>query len=217
MLYPQTNQFRQCLDLSGIWEFQFDPDDCGKTSWMNGLSAPRPIAVPASWNEQLVDARDNLGPAWYQTRFRLPWGWQEQHLRLRFGSVNYLADVWLNGEWLGWHEGGHLPFEFDVTTRVRDDNNLLVVRVDGNLMANRVPPGNVPLDPQHSFGVARYPATNFDFFPYCGIHRPVMLYTLPPYGIDDITVITEIEGTTGIVRVRVQARRCDSARNCTRE
>lgn len=203
MLYPQTNQFRQCIDLNGIWEFQFDPDDRGRTTWMHGLPAPRLIAVPASWNDQLVDARDNLGPAWYQTNFRLPWGWRDQQIRLRFGSVNYLADVWLNGEWLGWHEGGHLPFEFDVTEHVRDENNLLVVRVDGNLMTNRVPPGNVPLDPQHSFGVARYPATNFDFFPYCGIHRPVMLYTLPPYGIDDITVITEIEGTNGIVHARV--------------
>jgi beta-glucuronidase len=203
MLYPQTNSYRQCADLSGLWEIQFDPGNVGGKTWVNGLPSPRPIAVPASWNEQLADARDNLGPAWYQTRFGLPWGWRGQQIRLRFGSVNYLAEVWLNGEWLGCHEGGHLPFEFDVTARVRDENNLLIVRVDGKLAIDRVPPGNVPLDPQNSFGVARHPATNFDFFPYCGIHRPVVLYAVPPRGIDDVTVVTQIEGTTGIVRARV--------------
>lgn len=203
MLYPQTNLYRQCTDLSGLWEIQFDPDNRGGKTWVNGLPAPQPIAVPASWNEQLADARDNLGPAWYQTRFGLPWGWRGQQIRLRFGSVNYLADVWLNGEWLGRHEGGHLPFEFDVTARVHDADNLLIVRVDGNLAMDCVPPGNVPLDPQHSFGVVRYPATNFDFFPYCGIQRSVLLYATPMQGIEDVTVITEIEDATGIVRVQI--------------
>jgi beta-glucuronidase len=67
------------------------------------------VAVPASWNEQFAGMRDYLGPAWYRTGFALPWGWSGKRVRLRFGSVNYLADVWLNGAYLGRHEGGHLP------------------------------------------------------------------------------------------------------------
>ncbi len=203
MLYPQSNPFRQVLDLSGFWDFRFDPRDRGlDAGWPAGFDDARPIAVPASWNEQFADERDNLGPAWYQTRFDLPWGWRERRVFLRFGSVNYLAQVWLNGIPLGQHEGGHLPFEFDVTPHLRSEDNLLVVRVEGHLAPDRVPPGNVPADPLDAFGNSNYPPTSFDFFPYCGIQRPVLLYAVPHEGIGDITVITE---GAGVVRVRVEA------------
>ena len=142
MLYPQSNPFRQSITLSGFWDFRFDPDDVGTDAgWGEGLTGGRPIAVPASWNDQFEDWRDYLGPAWYQTRFDLPWGWEAKRIILRFGSVNYLADVWLNGVPLGQHEGGHLPFEFDVTQHVQAEDNRLVVRVDGTLAPDRVPPG----------------------------------------------------------------------------
>lgn len=202
MLYPQSNPFRQVCDLSGFWDFRFDPEDRGiDAGWAAGFDDARPIAVPASWNDQFEERRDDLGPAWYQTHFDLPWGWREKRVHLRFGSVNYLADVWLNGAPLGRHEGGHLPFEFDVTSHLRPEGNLLVVRVEGHLTPDRVPPGDVPTDPLDAFGSQSYPPTSFDFFPYCGIQRPVLLYAVPHEGIGDVTVITE---TGGLVRVRVE-------------
>ena len=167
MLYPQRNQFRQFISLPEFWDLRFDPDGQGKEAgWSEGFTDGRPVAVPASWNDQFEDWRDYLGPAWYQTRFGLPWGWDEQRVSLRFGSVNYMADVWLNGVQLGQHEGGHLPFEFDVTAHVRRDGNLLVVRVEGELAPDRVPPGNIPPDPLDTFSTINYPPTSFDFFPF---------------------------------------------------
>ena len=211
MLYPQSNPFRQRSDLNGFWDFRFDPDDNGQQGgWSNGFSHGQPIAVPASWNEQLAEGRDNLGPAWYQRRFDLPWGWQAQDIRarigLRFGSVNYVAEAWLNGKPIGGHEGGHLPFEFDITDNVQAEGNLLVVRVDGRLAPDQVPPGNVPPNPADRFAFTSYPDTSFDFFPFCGIHRPVVLTATPLGGIEDITVTTGIEGTTGLVRVSLTWR-----------
>ncbi|TFG15875.1 MAG: beta-glucuronidase [Promethearchaeota archaeon] len=196
MLYPQRNKFRQYVDLSGFWDFRFDPDNNGlRENWQTGFDKSQPIAVPASWNDQFADNRDFLGPAWYQTYFDLPWGWKDQNVFLRFGSINYIADVWLNGNQLGQHEGGHLPFEFNITSKLKAQNNHLIVRVDGNLADDRVPPGGRPMF---------YPATNFDFFPYCGIHRPVLLYTIPYDGIEDITVLTFIEGDKGKIQVIVK-------------
>ncbi|GAB4513699.1 MAG: beta-glucuronidase [Anaerolineae bacterium] len=204
MLYPQTNPYRQHIDLSGIWDFRFDPEDEGVTAgWTSGLPEARPIAVPASWNDQFEDMRDYLGPAWYQTRFDLPWGWEDRRVMLRFNSVNYLAEVWLNGQRVGSHEGGHLPFEFDVSPYVRPEGNVLVVRVEGLLAPDRVPPGDIPADPLDSFGRMNYPPTSFDFFPFCGIHRPVLLYAVAKEAIQDITVVTEIVDHTGLVRVKV--------------
>jgi len=205
MLFPQTNPFRQAVDLSGFWDFRIDPDDQGaQAGWSGGFDGD-PIAVPASWNDQFAELRDYLGPAWYQTRFDRPWGWEDKRVMLRFGSVNYLAEVWLNGARLGMHEGGHLPFEFDVTDHLLAENNRLTVRVDGELAPDRVPPGNVPLDLLDTFGRAHLPDTTFDFFPFCGIHRPVRLYATSPDALIDLTVTTAIDGSSG--RVRVEAVR----------
>jgi beta-glucuronidase len=207
MLYPQSNQHRQLIDLTCFWSFRFDPEDAGLTTgWQSGFLDGRPIAVPSSWNDQFDDGRDFLGPAWYQTSFDLPWGWRGKRIVLRFGSVNYLASVWLNGHPLGTHEGGHLPFEFDITSFAEESENQLVLRVDGRLAFDRVPPGNVTGDDQDFFAshAGNYPQTQFDFFPYCGIHRPVLLYATAPDHITDITVETQFEGTLGRVRIHVE-------------
>lgn len=202
MLKPQTNRCRALLDLDGLWRFSFDPDGRGGAEgWPNGLPAHRPIAVPGSWNEQFETGRDYTGLAWYETEFELPSSWQGGRIGLRFGSVNYLAEVWLNGQFAGAHEGGHLPFNLDVTDGIRPGRNRLTVRVDGGLAPDRVPPGNVPDDPRDAFNHP-YPDGNFDFFPYCGIHRPVMLTCLPPVHLADLSVETSLEGETGLVNLR---------------
>lgn len=196
MLYPQRNKFRQYIDLSGFWDVRFDHDNKGiEANWIGGFAEGQPIAVPASWNDQFADNRDFLGPAWYQTYFNLPTDWKEQQVNIRFGSVNYIADVWLNGEKIGQHEGGHLPFEFNITSLVKNGNNHLVVRVDGTLAKDRVPPSGRALN---------FPPTNYDFFPYCGIHRPVLIYVIPQVYIKDITVRTYIEENLGKVSINLE-------------
>jgi beta-glucuronidase len=214
MLYPQSNSFRQMVDLSGFWDLRFDPQGEGKPgSWSDGFSGGRPAAVPASWNDQFEEWRDYLGDTWYQTRFDLPWGWdaEQQRLRLRFGSVNYLAEVWLNGVRLGAHEGGHLPFEFDIAPQVRQEGNRLVVCVEGELAPDRVPPGNIPPRPPDSFESSSFPAGSFDFYPFCGIHRPVHIYATPRAGITDLTVITQIAGHDGRISLRLNRSGGDTA------
>src|ERR1043165_4193905 len=120
MLYPQTNRYRQTIELSDFWSFRFDPADRGLANgWQSGFDHSRPIAVPASWNDQFEDGRDFFVPAWYHTVFDLPWGWDKKRVVLRCGSVNYLSDAWLNGQSLTSHEGDHLSFEFEISSFVR--------------------------------------------------------------------------------------------------
>jgi beta-glucuronidase len=114
--------------------------------------------------------------------------------------VNYLADIWINGELIGSHEGGHLPFEFEITNNLQKNENLIVIRVDGNLSPGTVPPSGSPFV---------FPSTNFDFFPFCGIHRPVLLYSIPNNHIEDIAVITEIQDELGIVNIKVNLKNTD--------
>ena len=67
---------------------------------------------------------------WYRAAFTVPADWGNQAVTLKFASVNYLADVWLNGTYLGYHEGGVTPFAFDpARALVAGGPNVLAVRV----------------------------------------------------------------------------------------
>jgi len=204
MLYPQQNDVRNTLGLSGFWDFKLDPDEVGEgEAWFDGLTAPRTISVPASWNEQFQDTRDYLGMAWYLRQTYVPQGWQSQKILLRIGSANYAAKVWVNGALVGEHLGGHLPFAFEITEQVVwDKPNVIAIQVENKLTPTRVPPGNVRGSAVGGF-MTSYPDTHFDFFPYAGLHRPVILHAVPQVHIEDVTVVTEIEKGAGLVKVKV--------------
>lgn len=200
MLYPIQNDLRNKLDISGVWDFKTDPDEVGEQNgWFNGLVDSRPIAVPGSWNEQYADLFNYLGLAWYLKRTYVPSSWRGQRIFLRVGSACYYGTVYVNGVKIGSHEGGHLPFAFEITEHVRwDAENVIAISVENHLQPTRVPAGNIA-SPLGSF--ASFPRTTFDFFPFAGIHRPVVLYSVPTTYIEDITVATAIDGNDGIVTV----------------
>lgn len=208
MLYPQQNDLRNRLTLSGFWDFQLDPDEVGEAhGWHSGLTQPRTIAVPGSWNEQFEDAYQYLGMAWYvRDDVYVPGAWQGQQVFIRVGSANYFARVWVNGEAVGDHHGGHLPFAFEMSGRIKwGQANTIAVQVENHLHPNRVPAG---ANQCGGFGSSpfgnSYPPANFDFYPYAGIHRPVILYSVPNTRIEDVTVTTDIQGDAGIVNVTVK-------------
>jgi beta-mannosidase len=86
-----------------------------------------PIRVPANWYKE---GRDLQGAAWYRRRFDVPADMGGKLLRLVFDGVDYAADVWLNGHYVGFHEGYFQRFDFDITALVQPGGNTLVVRVD---------------------------------------------------------------------------------------
>jgi len=196
-LRPQTNACRVSVELSGLWTLRFDDRD-----WHAGIRDGIPVGVPGSWNDQVPGARDELGPAWYERRFEPP-PLAGREAVIRFGSVCYAAQVWLNGTWLGSHEGGHLPFAVPCEDALTDGENVLVVRVDGRLARDRVPPGMVP--PGQSHGRAFYPDVPYDFFPFAGIHRRTELVITPKDGIADLRVQTARDGDGAVVRVVADA------------
>jgi beta-glucuronidase len=205
LLHPRQNQFRNVLDLSGLWQFQVDPKEEGEANgWSKALPAPRPVAVPSSWNDLFDDARDYLGLAWYRTEAWAPAGWRGQRVFLRVGSANYAAKAWVNGQVAAEHLGGHLPFVADVTDRLAWDRpNVIAISVENKQLLDRVPPAPGPGGGGVAGVLGGFPLTTYDFFPYAGLHRPVLLYSVPATHIDDVTVVPAIEGTDGVVKVTV--------------
>ncbi len=206
MLYPKMNGFREVIGLSGFFDFKLDPDNVGEEeNWQKGVESSRSIGIPGSWNEQFIDTRDYLGPTWHFKKFYVPSSWKEKLVWFRIGAANYYAKVWINGKFIGEHEGGYLPFQFEVTDKVTfGKENFLSVKVDNQLSPERVPPGNIP-EEEHPRSVRQrpYPDVNFDFFPYGGIHRPVYLFCTPLDYIEDIAVTTSIEGKKGLIKYRI--------------
>ncbi|MFA6456369.1 MAG: glycoside hydrolase family 2 TIM barrel-domain containing protein [Bacteroidota bacterium] len=100
---------------------------------------------------------------WYRTSFTVADSLAQKFARLNFYAVNYVADVWLNGKYLGWHEGGYTPFSFDISSALRFDSaNVLVVRVD-----------NVPWGSRPKNDIV--PFYKCDWFNYTGIIHDVYL------------------------------------------
>ena len=203
-LFPQQNEFRNKENLSGIWKFQKDSLEVGEVqNWQNGLPNTRSIAVPGSWNEQFTDSRDYLGTAWYEKEIFIPSSWKGQKIYVRIGSANYASKVYLNGKPVGAHDGGNLPFAFDISAFINwGVANRITIQLENILKPTRVPTGG---------GVAAggmfnsYPKANFDFFPYAGLQRDVLLYSVQQVAnIKDLTVVTGFENTTGSVNVKVE-------------
>src|SRR6185369_16803200 len=123
------------------------------------------IAVPCSWNELFDDARDYLGTAWYWQQTWVPPRWRGSRIFVRVGSANYAATVWLNGQRVAQHLGGHLPFIADITDAIAWDRpNVLAIAVENKQLPERVPAGPSPAGGAFGGGLTGgYPATTYDF------------------------------------------------------
>ncbi len=122
---------RHRATLDGAWELTTDPDNVGKNErWF--ADGPPKTAVPATVPGALEEAFPGYdGIVWYWKTFHLDeLPKRNQRVLLQFGAADYFAEVWLNGQRLGQHEGGETPFTFDATAVLEPEaENRLVVRV----------------------------------------------------------------------------------------
>jgi beta-glucuronidase len=81
----------------------------------------------------------------------------------------------------------------------------IAISVENKALPERVPAGPSPSGGLFAGLTGGYPATTYDFFPYAGLHRPVLLFSAPATHIEDVTVRTALEGADGRVDLRVQA------------
>ena len=116
--HPRPDRLRSSWQtLNGPWRFAFDPDKVGsRDKWYRQLPATHSINVPFCYQSSLsgIDSREHCDVVWYERAFTVPAEMTARRL-LHFGAVDYKADVWLDGQYLGGHEGGYTPFTFDVT------------------------------------------------------------------------------------------------------
>ena len=117
------------ISLNGTWSFLTDPTESLKVPDLASAKDVRWLEVPGSWQSQFADLRDYAGVAWYWRTVQVEALKPGQVALLRFGAVDYHAGVFVNGRLAGSHNGGYLPFEFDVTSLLHAGDNQIAVRI----------------------------------------------------------------------------------------
>ena len=204
MLRPRDSLTRDAIQIAGLWDFCFDPENKGvEEKWyINGLKNAVKMAVGTSFNDIFTtkQARDYSGAFWYRKRVKVPYMDSHSRLLLYFESVTHAAQIWVNDTLACQHSGGYLPFEADVTDMVKaGDFVWITVRADNILTFETIPPGIIVQElsgPKQRYW--------HDFFNYAGIHRPVWFHTVPRQRIEDVTVVTTFDGTDGVVTYQAQ-------------
>jgi beta-mannosidase len=135
---------RNVRSLGGRWKFRTDPEGLGDfqepdhtvKNWQRETTffdleyddgRWSEITVPSCWHGEGYDYN---GVAWYRTRFDYAADGYNNVIRLHFKGVDYYADAWLNGYYLGSHEGFFQHFSFDASRWIKEGENLLVVKVE---------------------------------------------------------------------------------------
>lgn len=189
--YPRPQMRRSSFySLNGTWK-------------MNG----RDIQVPFPPQSLLSEYRGPVGTRLeYVRKFTMPRIKKNRRLLLHFGAVDQVAEVFLNDRYLGKHEGGYLPFTFDITEAVRQGRNLLKVKAKDTLSAC------------YPYGKQRKARGGMWYTPVSGIWQSVWMEWVPENYITGLDITADTEkvriaagSSTGEGHIRVEVRLPDGS------
>ena len=194
---------RETEPLNGPWHYAVDAyDTCLRQRWFEeryvnpeGFTLPvdfsfdewPEMTLPCCWNTQAPELLLYESAMVFTRRFAFTARPGERTF-LRIGAANYLCRVFLNGQFVGSHEGGSTPMFFDLTDYLREDNRILLC-VDATRRAHQVP------------------TENTDWFNYGGVYRSIDLVRVPETAIRDFRVSLVPDGTFRHAEVRISLTR----------
>ncbi len=198
------------LTLNGTWKFQWSPnpdsrpanfykqdfDDAGwddipvPSNWeMKGYGVPIYVNIPYEWTTrpkppEVPKAHNPVGS--YRRSFKVPAGWSNKQIYIHFGAVKSAFYLWVNGKKVGYSQGSKTPAEFNITSYVKEGENMVAVEVyrwsDGSWLECQ------------------------DFWRISGIEREVRLEARPGVHIQDFFCRTGLTKnyTNGIMDLEVE-------------
>lgn len=160
--YPRPQLKRNSFySLNGTWK-------------LNGSDIEIPFPPQAMLSKYQGDIDDKLI---YTKSFVLSNDFYDnKHVLLHFGAVDQIATVYLNDYVIGKHEGGYLPFYFDVTNYLSEDENILRVEAIDTL------------DHNYPYGKQRKDRGGMWYTPVSGIWQSVWMEAVPKDYIETITL-----------------------------
>lgn len=181
--YPRPQFIRdKWLNLNGEWEFAFDDANTGiDLKWYDGRVLQNRIIVPFAYQTKLSGINDKTiyECVWYARSFEIPKEWDGFDIILNFGAVDYETVVWINGQEVGHHQGGHVPFQFEIAPYLIEGENRLTLRVE-----DRQDP-HQPRGKQSHTGLPN----GIDYYCTTGIWQTVWLECAPAIRIEEIRIV----------------------------
>lgn len=184
-----NGDWRLTLDLfdEGLRQKWFELDETPPSQWAvprdYEIDAGEKVSVPSCWNVLKPEWTYFEGSGWYTRHFDWEMGPTGERVHLNIGAANYAALVFVNGVYVGGHQGGSTPFCLDVTTHLRAGQNRLQIIVE-----NRRSPLRVPMH-------------HIDWFNYGGLYRDVSLMRLPATHIRRASAYLTADGASIAFRV----------------
>jgi beta-mannosidase len=199
----------QTFNLNGSWKLNWAEKSEGEKQGFHRASfddsAWRAVQIPGTVHTQILESPKfytreaewiSEKEWWYRRAFTVNPSVGEKRLWLRFEATDYYADIYLNGELLGRHEGYIDPYEFDVTDKLRrDGENSLAVRVWTPISYYW---RHRPYTIKGSYGAVDQKPDNITPL---GIVRPVKLIARGNLKIDDLAVDTRLnkDGSADVI------------------
>lgn len=190
------------IPLHGQWSFAMDTREIGEAGgWYKDSYSSNnwdQVTVPHCFS---VDPRYQFftGTVWYRKNF----SWQPQagkRVLLHFDAAYYAADIWLNNQKVGSHEGGYTPFHFDVTDYLKAGGNVLSISLNNDTwQTGSIPGAKDNGNPNDPF---------MGWMNYGGLNRPVYLTIEPEVYLENLKVeaIPDLEKGTALLRVKARVR-----------
>lgn len=179
--YPRPQCRRESyLCLNGRWDFAVSERREVPTEFSEQITVPYPCESEASGIGRRTGKKDTL---FYRRTVEIPKAWNEKRVLLHFGAVDQFAEVYWNGTLLGSHRGGYLPFSFEVSDLLGEQNTLLVL-------------ANDPLDHCEAWGKQKRNNGGMWYTPFSGIWQTVWMEAVPKEYITGLRLQPTLDSVT---------------------
>lgn len=186
--YPRPQLKRDSyMTLNGLWEYAITSQEAFPHSFMGNVLVPFSIETQKEINH-ILQPNEFL---YYRKSFKLDKDFNRGKVFLNFTAVDQIAKVWINNRYLGEHIGGFLPFSFDITKYIKE-NNVIIVQVKDVTDTSYYQRGKQKL---HHGGIW--------YTPQSGIYLPVWLESTPKKYVHSLRLVPDIDNN--IINIKINS------------